>query len=143
MVFRTAFSEIDLLALPSEEAERSVGTADWETACWGVGNAEGRKGVEGERSFVGLDVAVGPAVSMATTGRLFLGLLGGRGGRAVLGGSTAGRDETGMDVATTAADMLGNCGPDSNLLLRPEVRCLDNKQTVYLSLTNPTPTPST
>jgi hypothetical protein len=113
MVFRTAFSEINPLAFPSEEADLTVGTAGVEVRCCAVGSAESRSGVEGERSFVGLCVVFEPARSFVTTGRLFLGLLEGRGGRAVLGGSIGGRDETGSDVATVI-DMVAKRGRDCN-----------------------------
>ena len=57
IVFRTPLSEDNPLVLPSEEADRIVGTMGVEAGCCGVGKAEGRSGVEGERSFGGLRVA--------------------------------------------------------------------------------------
>lgn len=51
---------------------------------------------------------------MVPMGGLFLGLLEGRGGRAVVGGSMGGLDKTGSAVAT-AVDMVEkggcNCNP--------------------------------
>jgi hypothetical protein len=69
IVFRTAFSDMDPLALPSEEDDRMVGTAGVEAEYCGVGNAEGRRGVDGERSFVGLCVALESSGTLVTTGR--------------------------------------------------------------------------
>lgn len=57
MVFRRPFSGSDPLAFPRDEALRIVGTAGVEAACCRVGKVERRSGVEGERSFVGLDIA--------------------------------------------------------------------------------------
>jgi hypothetical protein len=70
--------------------------------------------MEGERSFVGLWVAFESPPALVTTGRLFLGLLVGKGGRAVVGGSMGGRDKMGRDVGT-GIDMLAECGWNCNL----------------------------
>lgn len=108
IVFRTVFSGIAPLALPRDEADRRVGTAGVEEDCE-VCKAEGRSGVEGYRSFVGLCVVLESPDLLLTTGRLFLGLAEGNGGRAVVGGSMGGDDDkTGSDVAT-AADMPTEC----------------------------------
>jgi hypothetical protein len=109
IVFRMVFSGIAALAFPSDEADRTVGTDGVEEACCKVGRAEGRNGVEGERSFVGLCGTPASPKPLVASGRLFLGLLVGRGGRAVVGGSIAGRDKTGRDVVT-AVDMAFDCG---------------------------------
>ncbi len=109
IVFRTVFSETDPLALPSDEADRTVGTAGVVAACCRVGKAEGRRGVEGERRFVGLCVALESPKFFVTTGRLFPGLLEGKGGSAVVGGCIGGLDKTGSEVAT-AVDMVVECG---------------------------------
>ena len=47
------------------------------------------------------------------TGRLFLGLVEGKGGSAVFGGSMGGLDKTGSDVAN-AIDMVAKRGQDCN-----------------------------
>lgn len=99
MVFRTDFSGIKPLAFPREEAERTVGTAGVEAVCCRVGRAECRRGVEGERSLVGFNVEDNSPGFLVMTGRLLLGLLDGKGGRAVFGGSIGGRDKTGSAVA--------------------------------------------
>jgi hypothetical protein len=113
MVFRTVFSETGPLAFPSDEDDRAEGTAGVEARWCRVGRAEGRSGVEGERSLVGLCVAVKSPESLVTTGRLFLGLAGGKGGRAVFGGSIGGLDKTGSEVPT-AVDMVAEGGCDCN-----------------------------
>lgn len=76
-------------------------------ACCGVGEADGRSGVEGERSLVGLCTAFVAPRFLVITGRLFLGLLEGKGGRAVLGGSIGGLDKTGSEVAIST-DMVAD-----------------------------------
>ncbi len=105
MVFRRVFSGITPLDFPREEADRTVGTAGVEAGCCRVGRAVGRSGVEGERSLVGLNVEGDSPEFLVMTGRLFLGLLDGKGGRAVFGGSIGGRDEMGSAVATVV-DMV-------------------------------------
>lgn len=116
MVFRTVFSGIVPLALPRDEADRTVGTAGVEAEWCGVGKADGRSGVEGERNFVGLRSAPESLAFSVAKGRLFLDFPEGKGGRAMLGGSMGGRDRTGSDVAT-AIDMLIECDFESQFEL--------------------------
>lgn len=132
MVFRTVFSGIAPLALPREEADRTVGTTGVEAGCCGVGRAEGRRGDEGERNLVGFNVEVGSPEILVTTGRLFLGLLDGKGGRAVFGGSIGGRDKTGSDVATVA-DMVVDSGSDLNLSCYRSCKSSNTGQTSFLN----------
>jgi hypothetical protein len=113
MVFRTVFSETGPLAFPSDEDDRTVGTAGVEAGCCRVGRAEARSGVEGERSLVGLCVVLKSPQSLVTTGKLFLGLAEGKGGRAVFGGSIGGLDKTGSEVPTAVA-MVAEGGRDCN-----------------------------
>ena len=98
MVFLIALSVNGTLGLLSEGDDRRADTAIAEPDNWDV-----RRGEEGDRILVGLPRAeLESPSSLVAKGKLFRGLLEGKEGRAVLGGSmTGGCDGKGSDVATT------------------------------------------